>query len=350
MAGKRFQSGGIEGPSERVSGRIEIVTGVPWGSGTAAGRPGDQAAQWHPHHDLPARVTAVTVDLPLKQVGRAKQTRDEHIDRVIVKVLRRARLKNLPQVHDRQPIRMCERVGDHPGQQQGGHAQLAGTKLTNAGIAAAAGVCRPDIAACVDGDPRWKTQPAAGVTLRGGKRSAYGTELADAAVAGAVIRNPDIPGGVDGDINRTKQPAAGVADGDAEIVGLCAEHGLEGRRSSLQPVEREMAPRLCAMWMRRRRGIGRRGAVHGIRKQTCCTGYSRSGGINACRQMLASVSISFCGTVPLPPLAAGVVARETPVLSVSGSSPLQMHWRFRLWPRWCPSSIRASVCRVSRIA
>src|SRR5580658_8439467 len=34
-------------------------------------------------------------------------------------------------------------------------------------------------------------------------------------------------------------------------------------------------------------------------------------------KMLARVSISLCGTVPLPPFAEGVVARTRPVLSVS---------------------------------
>src|SRR5208283_2131422 len=75
-------------------------------SGTAAGRLGDQTAQRRAHHHLATGLAAVAVDLTLKQVGRAEQTRDEDIDRMIVQLLRRADLENPPQVHHRQPIRV----------------------------------------------------------------------------------------------------------------------------------------------------------------------------------------------------------------------------------------------------
>ena len=128
VPGNRFQSGGIERPSERVSGRIEMVTGLPWG-GTWPGRPGDQAADRRAHDNVSPAIAAVAVHLALKQVGRAEQASHEDVGRVVVQVLRRTHLNDPAQVHHGQPVRMGDRLGDDAGQEQGGDFQLGPRSL-----------------------------------------------------------------------------------------------------------------------------------------------------------------------------------------------------------------------------
>ena len=103
VAGKRFQPEGTVGPTAKVSGRTEIVTGVPWPGDTGTALT-DQATQRSPNHHLTAEVAALALDLTLEQVGGTQQPRHEDVDGSIVKLGGWADLDNPPQVHHGQPV------------------------------------------------------------------------------------------------------------------------------------------------------------------------------------------------------------------------------------------------------
>ena len=79
-------------------------------------RPADQAAQRGPDHDLAPGVGRL--DLPLDQVDRAEELRDEGIDRAVVDLTRRPRLDDSPEVHDGQVVGQGEGLAGVGGEDE----------------------------------------------------------------------------------------------------------------------------------------------------------------------------------------------------------------------------------------